>query len=235
MKKKSGLGNLSSSLLISDQEGGKKIKIVLADDHRVVREGFKLLLEREPDFIVIGEAQTGEEAVTLAQSLMPDVILMDISMPNLNGLQAAYKILRYNPNMKIIILSMSHNEQFVQHSVEIGIRGFLLKENASQEIIKAIREVVVSNNPYYGPEVQEILLKMRKENTESIPSQLLSPREWEVLVMMAEGKSNQEIANTLLISVKTVDHHKHGIKEKLKISTTAGIVQYAIRNGLIPS
>src|ERR1043166_2992216 len=142
----------------------KKLRVLLADDHAIVREGFKLLLEREPGITVVAEARTGEEAAQLADTFLPDVILMDISMPDLNGLQSARTILTRHSEMKIIILSMSDNEEFIQHSLQIGIQGYLLKENASQEVIKAVKEVVLNDNPSYGPAIQKKVFSRLQKN-----------------------------------------------------------------------
>ena len=235
MKIKSGKSESEHNGSQFDKNEKKIIKIILADDHVAIRDGFKLLLEREPDLQVVAEAGTGEEVVRLASLFKPDVILMDISMPELNGLHATHQILRNYPETKIIILSMHQNEGFVEQAVQLGVRGYLLKENASQEIIKAVREVVINNHPYFCPEVQEILIKKRELDARSLDKPLINPREFEILQLIAEGKSNQEIANVLLLSVKTVEHHKHALKEKLKIPNTAGLIQYALRKGIITS
>jgi DNA-binding NarL/FixJ family response regulator len=217
----------------------KKIRVLLADDHAVVREGFKLLLEREPGITVVAEARTGEEAVQLASTFLPDVILMDISMPDLNGLQSARTILTRQPKMKIIILSMSDNEEFIQHSLRIGIHGYLLKENASQEIIRAVKEVVLNDNPSYGPAIQKkVFSRLQKNRATESPGKSsidgvdLTPRELEVLQLVAESKTNAEIAKMLFISDKTVQKHRQQLMDKLDIHDAIGLARWAIHKGI---
>lgn len=214
------------------------IRVLLVEDHRAVREGFRLLLEREPGITVVGEARTGEEAVRLTSAFLPDVILMDIQMPDLNGLQAAHAILDRCPDMKIIILSVSDNDEFIQHSLQIGVQGYLLKECASEEIIKAVKEVVLNENPYYVPAVQKKILDFqtnrhaKKKNGVDRGNVQLTPRELEILQLVAESKTNAEIAKILLVSIKTVQKHRQAIMDKLNIHDAIGLVRYAIAKGI---
>ena len=241
MKKNQSIGghfSASSPPYLRTDNEGKVIRVLLVDDHAVVREGFKLLLEREPGITVVGEAQTGEEGVRLASMFLPDVIIMDITMPDLNGLQSAHAILNRHPEMKIIILSMSDNEEFIRHSLQIGIQGYLLKENASQEVIKAVKEVVLNDNPYYAPAIQKKMLKIQKslitnQSDESDSASVnLTPRELEVLQLLADGKTNPEIAELLLISAKTVQKHRQQMMDKLGIHDAVGLTRYAISKGI---
>lgn len=210
------------------------IRILLADDHNLVREGFRLLLEREPSFVVIGEAKSGKEALILANTLRPDVILMDISMHDFNGLVAAHKILIQNPAIKIIILSVSDNEEFILQAIQIGVLGYLLKENASQELIKAVREVGVNGNPYYVPAVQKKIFEIQNRQLAESKDEVLTLREREVLQLVAEGKKTPEIAELLLIGSKTVGRHRQNLMDKLGIHDVVGLTHYAIKKGIIP-
>lgn len=219
------------------EEESRAIRVLLADDHAVVREGFKLLLERERGITVVAEARTGEEAIQLASRFLPDVVLMDVAMPVLNGLQSAHTILTRHPGTKVIILTMSDNDELIQHSLQIGIHGFVLKENASQEVIRAVKEVVLNNNPYYGPAVQKKLFKMGSasasaEGAPPSPAGSLTPRELEVLQLVAEGKTNSEISRILFISVKTVQKHRQQLMDKLGIHDAIGLARYAIQKGI---
>jgi len=232
MKKKRAKAILRHSHL-HESPFRKRIRILLADDHTMVREGFRVLLEKEADLVVIGEAQSSEETIRLANTLMPDIILLDVTMPDFNGLQAAHAILNRHPEMKIIILSMSSNDEFIRYAVQIGIRGYVLKENASQEVINAVREVALRNHPYYAPAIQDKFLEFHKQSAVKSENKELSPRETEVLQMIAEGKTNKRIAEVLRISVKTVERHRQRVMEKLGIHDAVGLAHYAIKNGMI--
>ncbi len=220
-------------------ESAKAIRVLLADDHAIVREGFKLLIERDPSLTVIGEAKSGEEAIQLASTFLPDVILMDITMKGLNGLQAAHTILMQQPEIKIIVLSMADNDEFVQHALQIGIHGYVLKESASQEVIRAIKEVVWNDNPYYSAAIQKKALKIaqarvtRKNPDEGNRDVNLTPRELEILQLVVEGKTNVEIAKALFISASTAQKHRQHLMDKLNIHDRIGLTRYAIRRGII--
>ncbi|HEV8538410.1 MAG TPA: response regulator transcription factor [Bacteroidota bacterium] len=242
MKKKESRGNplRGSSLPYRSPDPERApIRVLLVDDHAVVREGFKLLLEREPGITVVGEAKTGEEGVRLAATFLPDVILMDIAMPDLNGLRSAHAILSRLPGMKIIILSMSDNDEFIWHSLQIGVQGYLLKENASQEVIKAVKEVVLNDNSYYAPAIQKKIVSFQKHRVVNLADHqrradaALTPRELEVLQFVAEGKTNPEIAKLLLVSIKTVAKHRQQIMDKIGIHDATGLTRYAISKGII--
>jgi DNA-binding NarL/FixJ family response regulator len=216
----------------------KHIRVLLVDDHDLVREGIGLLLKAEPGITVVAQARTGEEAGRMASSFLPDVILMDISMPDLNGLQAAHAILNMHPDMKIIILSMSDHDEFVKHSLQIGVRGYVLKENAPQEVIRAIKEVVLFDNPYYAPAIQKKIINLQRNQSANPRAELscdsvnLTPRELEVLQLVAEGKTNIEIAKILLVSTKTVQKHRQQMMDKLDIHDAVGLTRYAISKGI---
>lgn len=216
----------------------KIIRVLIADDHAIVREGTKVLIERESGISVIAEASTGEEAVQLASTYLPDVILMDISMKGSNGLQAAHTILIRHPEVKIIILSMADNDEFVQHALQIGIQGYVLKESLSKEVIRAIKEVVLNGNPYYSPAVQKKALKIVQTRTtgkgesELAPKVELTPRELEVLQLVVDGKTNVEIGKALFISSSTAQKHRQHLMDKLDIHDRIGLTRYAIRRGI---
>ena len=217
----------------------KPITILLAEDHVVVREGFRRLLELEEDFQIVGEAQDGRQAVSLAKALVPDVILMDIAMPRLNGLEATRQIIKNLPTIKVIILSAHNDDAYVTTAIQSGAMGFLLKQTSSQDVCHAIRDVW-RGKTYFDPAISRRYNRLhppfagrggmlRKE-----PS-LLTSREIEVLQLIAEGKANKETATELGISIKTVEKHRQHIMEKLDIHDTAGLTRYAITAGIIES
>ncbi len=209
------------------------IKILLADDHAIVCEGFRSLLANEPSMEVIAEADNGRKAVELAKKLQPDLVVMDISMPDLNGIEATRRIMRDNPDAKIISLSMHNDKRYITEMLKAGARGYLLKKGAFQELVAAIR-VVMEGRIYLSPDITGIVvedyLKNVPDNDTSIRS-LLTDRELEILQLVAEGKSMKEIAFLLGLSVKTVSNHRQNIMEKLKIDNIASLVKYAIREG----
>jgi DNA-binding NarL/FixJ family response regulator len=206
------------------------IQVLLADDHPIVREGFKALLERE-GLRVVGEASDGREAVRLAQTLHPDVAVLDLSMPLLNGLQAAQEILRASPGTRTILLTMYTEDQYVLEAVRAGIRGYVVKRQAAMDLVQAIREVA-NGAIYLSPSVSAAVVQAYLSKTD-LPSDPLSSRERQVLQLVAEGKTTKEVAQLLGISVKTAESHRDHIMKKLDIHETASLVRYAIRRGLI--
>lgn len=209
------------------------IRILLADDHAIVCEGFRSLLASEPGMEVIAEADNGRTAVEFAQNKQPDLVVMDISMPDLNGIEATRRIMRDSPSIRIIALSMHNDKRYITEMLKAGARGYLLKKGAFQELVAAIR-VVMEGRIYLSPDITGIVvedyLKNVPENDSSIRS-LLTERELEILQLVAEGKSMKEIAYLLELSVKTVSNHRQNIMEKLKIDSLASLVKYAIREG----
>lgn len=209
----------------------KKARILLADDHSVVRRGFRLILESQEDFEVVGEAANGREAVTLAETLQPDVVVMDVSMPELNGIEATRRIGEVSLRTRVLALSMHKDTVYVREILRAGARGYLLKDAADHDLISAVR-AVYRGDGYLSPTVSEgVLTDYRKHVTN--PIDLLTSREREVLQMIAEGKTNKEIANSLNLSVYTVEAHRGRIMEKLNLHSTSELVRFAIRNGLI--
>jgi DNA-binding NarL/FixJ family response regulator len=217
-------------------EGGyiMSIKVLIADDHQIVRDGLRSMLEKEPWIKVVGEAEEGRTTLRLARELAPDVIIMDVSMPDLNGIEATRQIVAEFPTIKVIALSMHNDRRFVLNMIKAGAKGYLLKDSAFKELAKAIK-VVVSNQTYLSGEIADILVQdylSVATPDEFSAFHLLSPREREVLQLLAEGKSSNQIAENLHISVKTVETHRAQLMAKLKIKSVAELTKYAIREGL---
>ncbi len=209
-------------------------RIVLADDHRIIREGICSLLDQEQDFEVVGEASDGREVIRLNQELHPDVLIMDISMPNLNGIDATRQIIKQNPETKIIALSMHSDHHFVAEMLQAGATAYLLKDCVSDELVQAIR-LVCQGKTYLSPEIASLLVKDYRsqiQQTTTPKSETLSPREREVLQLLAEGHSTKNIAEKLFLSVKTIEAHRAQIMRKLDIHNVAKLTKYAIREGL---
>ncbi len=217
----------------------KKITVLLTEDHMIVREGFRKILEMESDFHVAGEAQDGRQAVAMVKKIRPAVVLMDIAMPQLNGLEATRQILKAVPATKVIMLSAHSEDAYVKNAIECGAVGFLLKQTSASDVCRAIR-AVHSGKTFFSPSVaQHLDERDRKlpDRAGSLKPRLrhLSSREIEVLQLIAEGKANKETAVELGISVKTVEKHRGNLMIKLKIHDTAGLTRYAISAGIIES
>ena len=217
----------------------KRITVLLAEDHTIVREGFRKMLELENDLQVVGEAQDGRQAVALAKKLRPAVVLMDIAMPLLNGLEATRQILKAVPGTRIVILSAHNDDVYVENATESGAMGFLLKQNSSHVVCDAIREVQ-KGKTFYGPTIARRLHqldgKSRDRASRPQPGDIrLTSREMEVLQLIAEGKANKETAAELGVSIKTVEKHREKVMSKLDVHDTAGLTRYAISAGIIES
>jgi len=207
------------------------IKILLADDHSLVRQGFSMILSAQADMQIVGEASNGREAVELAGKLHPDVVVMDVTMPELNGIEATRRIAEAAPRARVLALSMHKDSVYVREILRAGARGYLLKDSADADLIAAVRSVAKGEG-YLSPGVSDaVLTDYRKHVTD--PLDLLTSREREVLQMIAEGKTNKEIAGTLNLSVYTVDAHRGKIMEKLNLHSSGELVRFAVRNGLI--
>ena len=210
------------------------VKILLADDHKITRQGLRSLLEKESDMEVVAEAEEGRTAVRLVRELLPDVVVMDVSMPDLNGMEATHQIVAEHPNVKVIALSIHSDNLFVSEMLKSGASGYLLKDCAFEELARAIH-VVVDGKTYLSPAVSGVVVDdylHRLARTESPSSEVLTDREREVLQLIAEGKSTKQVALKLHISVKTVETHRRQIMSKLDIHTIAELTKYAIRKGL---
>jgi len=215
----------------------KAISVILADDHTVVRQGLRSLLATEADINVIGEAENGREAVQLAARLCPDVIVMDIAMPQLGGLEATRQVLRDNPAAKVLVLSSYGDEQYVQQLTDAGACGYLIKQTAANDLIKAIREAH-KGNAFFSPAISRRLLdSYRDAGVKGRPPRSrgtrLTSREHEVLQLVAEGNGNKQIAAFLCLSIKTVEKHRQQLMNKLQIHEIAGLTRYAITHGVI--
>lgn len=208
-----------------------KIRILLADDHGVVRQGFSAILNAQPDMVVIGEAVNGREAVEKARTLNPDVIVMDVAMPELNGIEATRRIQEEAPKSRILALSMHKDAVYVREILRAGARGYLLKDAIDTDFIGAVR-AVARGEGYISPAVSEAVLSDYRRHVTN-PIDLLSSREREVLQMIAEGLINKEIATKLNLSVYTVEAHRGRLMDKLNLHSTSELVRFAIRNGLI--
>jgi len=209
-------------------------KIILADDHQIVRDGLRALLEKQPGFKVVGEAKDGRAAVRLAKELSPDLVIMDLSMPQLNGIEASRKIIHDSPKIKIIVLSMHSDRRFVAEVLKAGASGYLLKDSAFEELITAIRRVM-NHQTYLSSQVLDVVLKeyLRRQNKEDASQfSVLTDREREVLQLIAEGKISKEIAALLGVSVKTIETYRQRIMDKLEIRNIADLVKYAVRQGI---
>jgi len=217
----------------------KRITILLAEDHMIVREGFRKMLELEDDLEIVGEAQDGRQAVAMVKKLHPAVVLMDIAMPLLNGLEATRQVLKTLPATKVLILSAHSDDAYVKNATESGAVGFLLKQTSAHDVCRAIREVH-NGKTFFSPSVaKRIHERDRKSPNRSgalkSRNAHLSSREAEVLQLIAEGKANKETAAELGIAIKTVEKHREHLMEKLNIHDTAGLTRYAIGEGIIES
>jgi DNA-binding NarL/FixJ family response regulator len=214
----------------------KKIRVLLAEDHILVRQGFRRILEDDPGISVVGEARTGLEAIDQCKELKPDVVVMDLSMPDLGGLEATAEILKADPQIKILILSMYSNEAYVRKAFELGAKGYILKNAIEVDLTRAVM-ALAEGQAYFSPGVSHIVLESMKagtfQGTSQDPYEKLTLREKEVLQLIAQGKSNKEIATLLNISVNTVAVHRAHVMETLNLHRTAELVLFAVKKGLI--
>jgi DNA-binding NarL/FixJ family response regulator len=215
----------------------KRITVLLAEDHMIVREGFKKLLAAETDIEVVGEAQTGREAVTLAKKLRPAVVVMDIAMPLLNGLEATRQVRKAVPGSKVLMLSAHNDDAYVEQAIAFGAVGFLLKQTSSHDLSHAIREVQ-KGKTFFSPSIAKRLHDQKlPASSKSLRKRVarLSSRELEVLQLIAEGQPNKQVASELDISIKTVEKHRQSVMQKLNIHDVAGLTRYAIGAGIVES
>lgn len=213
-----------------------KIKILVSDDHNLVRQGIVALLNVESGLEVIGEASDGFEAVRLAKKLNPDIVIMDLSMPNLNGLEATHQIKRDVPDVKVLILTQHENEEYVMQIIKAGASGYVLKTSVSDDLIKAITEIQ-KGEKFFSPSISRMILDDYIKRTQGLHTETKAPelthREKEVLQLIAEGRTNQEVAGKLFISVRTVEFHRANMMHKLQLSDLAGLIKYAIQKGIV--
>jgi two-component system response regulator NreC len=221
---------------IADESARTKIRILVVDDHTILRVGLRMMLNAQPDIEVIGEASDGNQAVSEAMRLVPDVILMDIAMPDCNGIEATRQVKRLQPETRILVLTMHENEEYLFQVLRAGASGYILKEAADTELITAIR-TVSSGRFYLSPSAQSIMvgdyLQRVRSGEERDSYSALTEREREILKLVAEGYTNNQIAERLTISPKTVDTHRTHIMDKLNLHSRAELVKYAMRRGLL--
>ncbi|HXK06564.1 MAG TPA: response regulator transcription factor [Verrucomicrobiae bacterium] len=212
------------------------IRVLIADDHDIVRAGLKALLARQEDIDIVGEAADGRQAVRLAEELNPSLIVMDIAMPQLNGIDAAAQILRRDPDVRIIILSMYADEEFLVRALAAGVKGYLLKDDVQADLLRAVRAVATGRS-FFSPAIAQALAEdyVRQLQNKGLQDsyELLSEREREILQLLAEGKSNKEAAAVLDVSPYTVETHRTHLMQKLNLHNTAEIVLYAVRKKIV--
>jgi DNA-binding NarL/FixJ family response regulator len=210
------------------------IRILLADDHTIVREGLRALLAKEEDMVVVAEAATGSAAVRQACDLAPDVVVMDISMPDMNGIEATRLVTGKLASVRVLALSMETDRRFVVEVLKAGANGYILKDSAFTELAKAIR-IVAAGETYLGPKISELIIKdylQQIPDEAAAPYETLTPREREIVQLIAEGRNTKEIAFTFNVSLKTVENQRHAIMKKLDLYSIAELTKYAVREGL---
>ena len=216
----------------------KTLRILIADDHDLMRRGVKALLQSHPGWEICGEAHTGREAVTKAQELRPDIAILDVSMPDLNGVDAAKRIHKESPDTEILILSVHYSDQLIRDILEAGVRGYIVKSDSDRDLIIAI-ETLANHKPFLTPRATEVMLtnfkegRMRSTETPTTVGNRLTTREREIVQLLAEGKSSKEVASSLCISVKTAETHRANIMRKLQLHTVSELVRYAVRNQIV--
>jgi DNA-binding NarL/FixJ family response regulator len=218
------------------QTSANKIRILLADDHTVMRRGLRLLLEGQPGFTVVAEASDGGQAVDEAQATEPDVVVLDIAMPNLSGIEAAQRIVSALPNVAVVILSMHSDEGYVLRALKAGAKAYLLKDSAEGDLIEAIK-TVAQGKTFFSPEISKMLVEdyVREIRSKGVEDsyELLTPREREILRLLATGKSNKDIASLLNLSLYTVETHRRNLQDKLNLHSIAELILYAVRKRVI--
>jgi DNA-binding NarL/FixJ family response regulator len=210
------------------------LRILIADDHEVARQGIRSLLESHPGWEVCAEARDGREAVECASKLKPDILLLDIGMPNLNGLDAARQILALAPDASILILTIHDSEQVIREVLAVGARGFLLKSDAGRDLLAAV-EALQQRRTFFTPKVAQMMLDgyLRPQETDTPAQCVLTPREREVIQLVAEGKTTKEVAAALSLSIKTAETHRTNLMRKLDLHSVADLTLYAVRNGIV--
>ena len=213
-----------------------KISVIIADDHAVVRDGLRALLEANPDIKVVGDAANGDQAVSLALSLQPDVVIMDISMPGINGIDATQRILEISPQVRVIILSMLGTPEHVFRALQAGARGYLLKESAGREVVEAVQAVYGGKVYLSQPVCDTVIgdyLQLRSQVQKKDPLECLSQREREIFPLVVEGKTSAEIAQILFLSPKTVESYRSRMMHKLGVTDLSSLIRFAIQEGLL--
>lgn len=213
-----------------------KIKIVLCDDHTILKEGLKILLSRQANIEIVGEASNGEEVIKLSKQLIPDIVILDISLPDINGISLAKMITQADPRIAVLILTMYNDKEYLISALKAGAKGYLIKEGTIEEMLKAIETVykhqIYIDRRFGEPTITEVLQKLKDKSLEE-NNEILTPREKDVIALIAEGKSNKEIASILNISAKTVDVHRSNIMRKLDVHDAISLVKKAAQKGWI--
>jgi DNA-binding NarL/FixJ family response regulator len=213
----------------------KSVRILIADDHELIRRGLAVTLAEVPGWAIVGQAENGRRAVELAQSTQPDVVILDMTMPELNGLEAARQILADRPAVRVLILTAHESEQLVREVLNVGAQGYVLKSDAGKSLVAAV-DALLDGRPFFTSKVARIVLDGFLRSQEGVPvdaAQSLSPREREIVQLLAEGKSNKEVARALGITVKTAETHRGNIMRKMQFESLSDLVRYAIRNSII--
>jgi DNA-binding NarL/FixJ family response regulator len=212
----------------------KPTRVLIADDHEVVRQGIRIIVQSSPNFEICGEASDGRQAVQLAAQLKPDIVVVDIGMPHLNGLDATKQIVQHDHKTKVLVLTMHESEQIVREVLAAGARGYLLKSDAGRDLLSAL-EALASRKTFFTSKIAEIVLEtyLKKRTPEEAPKDVLTSREREVVQLLAEGKSTKEVAVALGLSVKTAETHRSNLMRKLAIHSVSQLVLYAVRNNIV--
>jgi len=215
----------------------KNLRILIADDHDLMRRGLKALLQSKPGWTICAEAHTGREAVTKAEELKPDIVILDITMPELNGVEAARRILKASPNTEILVLSVHYSDQLIRDILDAGVRGYIVKSDSDRDLVVAV-EALSNHKPFFTPRATELILNNFNRGSSTAPSpefigDRLTSREREIVQLLSEGKSSKEVASVLSISVKTAETHRANIMRKLEIHSVSELVRYAVRNQII--
>jgi DNA-binding NarL/FixJ family response regulator len=217
--------------------GMRTLRILVADDHDLMRRGLKALLESHPGWSICAEAHTGREAVAKAEELRPDIVILDITMPELNGVEAARRILKASPNTEILVLSVHYSDQLIRDILDAGVRGYIVKSDSDRDLIIAV-EALANHKPFFTPRATELILSNfnNKGGSTEVPDVIgdrLTSREREIVQLLSEGKTSKEVASMLGISVKTAETHRANIMRKLEIHSVSELVRYAVRNQII--
>jgi DNA-binding NarL/FixJ family response regulator len=225
---------MNSSTEVAQSIGTEVLRIMVVDDHDLVRQGLRSMLEAQPGWTVCGEATTGREAVDSVQQLRPDIVVIDVHMPNVDGLQATREILAANPQTEVLILTVDETKEIVQAAKEAGARGIVMKSDAALDLVAAVA-ALAQHQSFYTPKASQILLQnhVHPLGVTTAATARLSERERDVVVLVAEGHGNKQVATTLGISVKTVESHRRNIMNKLGLKSSADLVRYAVRDGLV--
>src|SRR5579863_3821387 len=231
------MGDSSPQLSGNGKRNLPNLRILIADDHDLMRRGLRALLESHPGWEICGEAANGREAVSLTEELNPDIIILDITMPELNGVDAARRILKSSPNTEVLLLSVHYPDQLIREILEAGIRGYIVKSDSDRDLVIAV-EALANHKPFFTPRATELILSnfnnkgILGEVPDSVRDRLTS-REREIVQLLAEGKSSKEVASSLCISVKTAETHRANIMRKLQLHTVSELVRYAVRNQIV--